>query len=499
MGLALLTSVVCLVPTTALGAWVASQEPATAWTTGEFGVYGLAGTYLPGLGSLISTVALTGFLAYVIGQAVLGRKVGIGETWDGTKRRLPAVAGAVLVTLVGGILLVLLMLGLPILLLIREGAGVATVLLLVLAVLLAIVVYLWLWTRLAFVTAVIVLEGRGVAAAFARSWRLTSGRPFWRILGIRFLTAAVVGVAANVITLPITLIGIVAVIALGGEDRLFMWQAILTGLATLVSGAITTPFSAGIDALMTVDQRIRREGPRRPAHPRGPVGRPRPVAERRSGALNPCASTPRWTPPRPRRGSGSRTSCARASTASRRDCSRDCGAGCATSSSAPAAAACPPGPPGWPSSSPWRSSRSSSLRSVRAERRMTGPPADGVLDGPSRTAAQHRSDAGRALAVGDADTALLEAYRAIARSAVERTLLDDLPGRTAHEVAVALGPLFPASTRALADAADAFDAVRYGRRAAGLDTARAVLDLDATLAAARPVLAGPAPLPGTGR
>lgn len=259
MGLALLTSVVCLVPTTALGAWVASQEPATL-DTGEFGVYGLAGTYLPALGSLISTVALTGFLAYVIGQAVLGRKVGIGETWDGTKRRLPAVAGAVLVTVVGGILLVLLMLGLPILLLIRDGAGVATVLLLVLAVLLAVVVYLWLWTRLAFVTAVIVLEGRGVAAAFVRSWRLTSGRPFWRILGIRFLTAAVVGVAANVITLPITLIGIVAVIALGGEDRLFMWQAILTGLATLVSGAITTPFSAGIDALMTVDQRIRREG-----------------------------------------------------------------------------------------------------------------------------------------------------------------------------------------------------------------------------------------------
>jgi hypothetical protein len=186
--------------------------------------------------------------------------VGIGETWDGTKHRLPAVAGAVLVTLVGGLLLVGLLLGGPVLLLVTDGPGVGTVLLLVLGGLVAVFAYLWLWTRLAFVTAVIVLEGRGVAAGFARSWRLTSGRPFWRILGIRFLTAAVVGVAANIITLPITLVGIVAVIALGGEDRLFMWQAILTGLATLVSGAITTPFSAGIDALMTVDQRIRREG-----------------------------------------------------------------------------------------------------------------------------------------------------------------------------------------------------------------------------------------------
>ena len=139
------------------------------------------------------------------------------------------------------------------------------------------------------------------------------------------------------------------------------------------------------------------------------------------------------------------------------------------------------------------------VRSLGAERRMAGSARGAVLEGPVRSAAEHRAAAARALASGDADTAVLEGYRALTRSAIERTLLDDLPGRTAHEVAVALGPLFPASTRALADAADAFDAVRYGRRAAGLDTARAVLDLDATLAAARPVHVGPAPLPGMGR
>ena len=92
IGLAVLTSLACLVPTTALGAWVASQETLSA-ESDSFGVYGLLGTYLPGLGSVLSTIALTGFLAYVIGQAVIGRKVGIGETWDGTKRRLPGHRG----------------------------------------------------------------------------------------------------------------------------------------------------------------------------------------------------------------------------------------------------------------------------------------------------------------------------------------------------------------------------------------------------------------------
>jgi hypothetical protein len=136
------------------------------------------------------------------------------------------------------------------------------------------------------------------------------------------------------------------------------------------------------------------------------------------------------------------------------------------------------------------------LRSVRAERRMTGPRHEGVLDGPVRTAAEHRSAATRALEAGDADTALLEAYRALARSAIERTLLDDLPGRTPHEVAVALGPVFPASAAALATAADAFDAVRYGRRAARPESARDVIALDAALARTRPVLPDPATTAG---
>ena len=130
-------------------------------------------------------------------------------------------------------------------------------------------------------------------------------------------------------------------------------------------------------------------------------------------------------------------------------------------------------------------------RSVRAERRMTGPRREGVLDGPTRTAEEHRAAARAALASGDADTAVVEGYRALARSAVERTLLDDLPGRTAHEVAVDLGPVFPASADSLVSAADSFDAVRYGRRPAGLDAARSVVELEGVLSRTRPVLAEP--------
>ncbi|MFL6079727.1 MAG: hypothetical protein ACJ714_07350 [Ornithinibacter sp.] len=260
MGLAVLTSLVCLVPTTALGAWLASQEEPTL-DDAVSGVYASIGSNLPTLGSFFSTIALTGFLAYVIGQAVLGRKVGIGETWDGTKRRLPALIGAVLLTLLGALLIVVVLFGPPIAWLVAAGDSLAgPIVLLVLAALASVPLYLFLWTRLAFVTAVIVLEERRVFSAFARSWRLTSGMPFWRVLGIRLLTSLIVGVAAFLITFPLTLAGFAVVFALGDEGAVFMWQAILGGVATLISGAITTPFSAGVDALLAIDQRIRREG-----------------------------------------------------------------------------------------------------------------------------------------------------------------------------------------------------------------------------------------------
>lgn len=135
-------------------------------------------------------------------------------------------------------------------------------------------------------------------------------------------------------------------------------------------------------------------------------------------------------------------------------------------------------------------------RSIRAERRMTGSRGEGVLEGPVRTAGEHRAAAAAALAAGDADTAVVEGYRAISRSAVDRALLEDLPGLTAHEVAVALGPLFPADAVRLASAADAFDAVRYGRRPATLPRATDVVDLDLALLGSRPVLTETAAPPG---
>lgn len=137
------------------------------------------------------------------------------------------------------------------------------------------------------------------------------------------------------------------------------------------------------------------------------------------------------------------------------------------------------------------------LPRVRRER-STRRPAGSVLDDPRVTAAQYRQRAAEARRAGRHADAVLDSYRAIAREMSDRTLLDDAPGLTAHEVSVAVGRAFPARSGELSRAADLFDTVRYGGGAAGLQDAEGVAELDAALARSRPVAEPTAPVGGAG-
>ena len=119
----------------------------------------------------------------------------------------------------------------------------------------------------------------------------------------------------------------------------------------------------------------------------------------------------------------------------------------------------------------------------------------GVLDDRGVDATAYRERAQRALREGDWGTVLLDSYRAVVASAVERTILDELPGRTAHEASLELVRAFPAEQGDLRRAADRFDAVRYGHEAGTEADARAVLTLDERLARTRPELSGSVPAP----
>lgn len=271
MGLAFITTLIFLVPTTALGAWVASQEtldvdidPQSAEEV--FPVAGTLGSLVPSLGTAGSAILLTGFVAFVVSQAVMGRKVTAGQTWEGTRGRLFPLVGATVVTGLAITLALAVVLVLPVLALVAAATAnddsglVGAILLVVGATLVAVLLVLFLSTRLAFVGVAVVLEKAGVGQGIARSWRLTSGSQFWRVLGIRILTGIIVGIAAQILAFPLGVIGAAGIVATGDPADLYVFQAIISGVSGLVTGALTTPFTAGVDALLYVDQRIRREG-----------------------------------------------------------------------------------------------------------------------------------------------------------------------------------------------------------------------------------------------
>jgi len=134
------------------------------------------------------------------------------------------------------------------------------------------------------------------------------------------------------------------------------------------------------------------------------------------------------------------------------------------------------------------------LPRVRREPAAPGP-TGAVLEDLKITSRHYRDLAARALREGRYDDAVLDGFRAIAKDMSDRRVLDDAPGRTAHEVSLALASPFPGHAGRLAGAADLFDSVRYGHRRANSEQATRIHRLDAELTATRPFLA-PSPPPG---
>ncbi|AMB57866.1 DUF4129 domain-containing protein [Microterricola viridarii] len=111
-----------------------------------------------------------------------------------------------------------------------------------------------------------------------------------------------------------------------------------------------------------------------------------------------------------------------------------------------------------------------------------------------RTAAQMRAAARDAAASADWPLAITEQFRALAADLAERTVVALSPGTTATDFAAAAARALPAEGAALAEAARAFDAVRYLGRPGSEADYRAVQALDERLQQARPLLPEPAVL-----
>lgn len=125
-------------------------------------------------------------------------------------------------------------------------------------------------------------------------------------------------------------------------------------------------------------------------------------------------------------------------------------------------------------------------------------PAELFGEDDRRSSEDMRRAADSAATAGDWGLATEELFRAVARGMVERTVLFVTPGTTAHAFAARAAAAFPAERDRLADAATAFDGVRYLGLAGTEQQYRALASLEGRLRGAKPVsLEHPAPAAGS--
>jgi Membrane domain of glycerophosphoryl diester phosphodiesterase len=210
--------------------------------------------------SLVLNAALTGMLSAVIGRGVLGRTTGLRQAWQAG--RIGAVLGATVLLFLLGVAVIVPVAAAVVVLALLHLTPVA-VLIGVLGGIGAIVFEIVLVIRLSLTLPAVVLERISPVEAIRRSWQLSHGS-FWRLFGILVLTAIIVGVAADVLAIPFTILGAV----IGGGSSGLLGMATTTSAAALIIGAIgsilaatvTRPISAGVNVLLYVDLRMRREG-----------------------------------------------------------------------------------------------------------------------------------------------------------------------------------------------------------------------------------------------
>ncbi len=220
----------------------------------------LGGAALSGLVSFVASTILTGLLITVLGQAVLGRRTPLAGAWAATRRRVPGLLGLALLTTL--VLVAVVVVGILPGVLTAALGGSGGVVLTVVGGLAAAALAIYLGVSWSMITPAYVLEGIPAMSAFRRSYRLV--RPqWWRIFGILLLGVVITTVIGFALALPFgfvtTLLDGSPDLSTGAVPTPGIAGSVVTALGTILVGAITAPFGAGITGLLYLDQRMRRE------------------------------------------------------------------------------------------------------------------------------------------------------------------------------------------------------------------------------------------------
>jgi hypothetical protein len=209
--------------------------------------------------SWLAGVVVTGLIMRVIEQAVAGKRLRAAQAWRRSRGRLLPLLGLSLLAGLVVVLVVAVPSGLGVLVGVLASSTALAVALGILGGLLGAVGGIFVYVRyLLLAPPNLVIEGNGVLGSLRRAGVLSRGQ-FWRLFGIGLLTALLVGLVGQLVAVPFDVLGVVLLLALPhswGTVALLLCSYV----AAVVTGAVTSPFTGGVTALLYYDQRFRKEG-----------------------------------------------------------------------------------------------------------------------------------------------------------------------------------------------------------------------------------------------
>jgi hypothetical protein len=221
-----------------------------------------AGLLVSVLTVFLSTV-LQGAMVVPVARSVLNRTTGFRQMWTLARSRAGALIRLACLMVLGCLLGAALFVGLAVAVITAMG-GIGALILIPLGFG-GFALTVWIYIKVLVAPAAVVIEELGAVDGLRRSWELTRAN-WWRILGITLVVAIMVGIIAQVVTIPVGLLPsfYTSVISPhGGADQAIaaaLAIAVITAIVTALVGGVGYAFQTAVMALLYLDLRMRKDG-----------------------------------------------------------------------------------------------------------------------------------------------------------------------------------------------------------------------------------------------
>jgi len=236
------------------------DQGASSDTSTTLGWVGSLGSVGVGVAlATIGTLLVTGMTSHVTAAAAIGRRLTLGEAWAATRGKRWRLVGLALLLGLSLTLLFAAYVAAWALVVVTAGDRTGLIVVWGLVTVPAFACLLvWFWVRVYYLPVpALMLEPVGIIGAVRRGFYLTR-RQFWRTFGIALLTGLVVGIASEVLTVPIGIIGQLAALVVGTRYAV-LTLVVTQALSQVSSAAFATPFTSAVTSLQYLDQRMRKE------------------------------------------------------------------------------------------------------------------------------------------------------------------------------------------------------------------------------------------------